>query len=286
MGKQKLTKRGLEKLLLMLNNQSVPSSAFPQWLANELRGEGLLTVSTQGSHLSYRLSDPQGCRRFIKNEYTEGKEPEAFLEMLSVSKEIITRQMLVKKANDSKRIKQRTFKGFLVNCYEPIEAVLNKERCLLSPCRDSAIFIQNPDEFNIPPDIRVVGVENGENFQYIREQRYLFDECRTLFVCRYPQSKDLCQWLKSIPNPYLHFGDFDLAGISIFLSEFYKDLGDRATFFIPNDIEVRLQKGNRNLYDKQYARYRHLKSDNSNLQWLIDSINRYHRTYEQEGYIL
>jgi len=35
-----------------------------------------------------------------------------------------------------------------------------------------------------------------------------------LFVSRYPQtqSKDLLNWLQSIPNPYLHFGDFDLTG--------------------------------------------------------------------------
>lgn len=66
---------------------------------------------------------------------------------------------------------------------------------------------------------------------------------KVLFVSRYPQSKDLCAWLKMIPNRYIHFGDFDLAGVSIFLSEFYSELGERAEFYIPADVEQRLQMG-------------------------------------------
>ena len=65
-----------------------------------------------------------------------------------------------------------------------------------------------------------------------------------LFVSRYPQSADLREWLIKIPNRYIHFGDFDLAGICIYQSEFYKFLGDRAGFLIPEDIrrEVEIWK--------------------------------------------
>ena len=42
------------------------------------------------------------------------------------------------------------------------------------------------------------------------------------------QSSDLRTWLQTIPNQYVHFGDFDLAGIHIFLTEFQKHLGTRA----------------------------------------------------------
>ena len=67
----------------------------------------------------------------------------------------------------------------------------------------------------------VVGVENGENFCRIRSQKYLFGDNKVLFVSRYPQSADLREWLIKIPNRYIHFGDFDLAGICIYQSEFY-----------------------------------------------------------------
>lgn len=286
MEKKKLAKGTWEKVIRMLKGQSVPSSSLPPWLAKELRGEDLLTAVSHGSRVSYLLSNLQSARNYFKNRYTAGKEPEEWLTALLMPEEMITRQLLVEKMNDSKHLKHRTFKGFLVNCYEPIEASFNNEPYLLSPCKDMSLFIHDPELFRIPADIKIVGVENGENFRQIREQRYLFKENKTLFVSRYPQSKDLRKWLMSIPNFYLHFGDFDLAGINIYLSEFYPYLENRCSFFIPSDINERLRTGNLELYDKQYAKYKNLKAEDKHLQALIDLIHHYHRTYEQEGYLV
>ena len=156
---------------------------------------------------------------------------------------------------------------------------------LYPPPEGSAVFIQNPDEFYIPSDVIVVGVENGENFCRIRSQKYLFGDNKVLFVSRYPQSADLREWLIKIPNRYIHFGDFDLAGICIYQSEFYKFLGDRAGFLIPEDIEERLKSGNAGLYDTQYLRYKNLNIIDSRLNGLVEMIHHYGRVYEQEGYI-
>ena len=86
-------------------------------------------------------------------------------------------------------------------------------------------------------------------------------------------------------NRYIHFGDFDLAGICIYQSEFYKFLGDRAGFLIPEDIEERLKSGNAGLYDTQYLRYKNLNIIDSRLNGLVEMIHHYGRVYEQEGYI-
>ena len=68
----------------------------------------------------------------------------------------------------------------------------------------------------------------------------LFEQCigtvRLLFVSRYPQSIYLRSWLQKIPNRYVHFGDFDHAGINIFLTEFHAHLGARSSFLIPQGI--------------------------------------------------
>ena len=144
---------------------------------------------------------------------------------------------------------------------------------------------KKPDEFYIPSDVIVVGVENDENFCRIRSQKYLFGDNKVLFVSRYPQSADLREWLIKIPNRYIHFGDFDLAGICIYQSEFYKFLGDRAGFLIPEDIEERLKSGNAGLYDTQYLRYKNLNIIDSRLNGLVEMIHHYGRVYEQEGYI-
>ena len=88
-----------------------------------------------------------------------------------------------------------------------------------------------------------------------------------------------------IPNRYIHFGDFDLAGIHIFLTEFYAHLGARSSFLIPQDIEDRIAKGSLERYNDQYARYSRITSDIKEIQALIDLFNKHHRCYDQEGYI-
>lgn len=108
-----------------------------------------------------------------------------------------------------------------------------------------------------------------------------------MFVSRYPQENlfDLREWLKRIPNRYIHFGDFDLAGIHIYLSEFYAQLGDRASFLILSDIEERLADGNASLYDQQYARFKNMEVTDARLLSLVDWIHKYRKGYEQEGCI-
>ena len=106
-----------------------------------------------------------------------------------------------------------------------------------------------------------------------------------LFVSRYPQSSDLCSWLRIIPNQHVHFGDFDLAGIHIFLSEFYPHIGNRSSFLIPQDIEEQLRHGSMERYNAQYQKFKKLTTEIPNLQQLIDTIHKYHRCYDQEGYI-
>lgn len=155
----------------------------------------------------------------------------------------------------------------------------------LSPLEGMAFFVQEPEKFRIPSDVLVVGVENGDNFRLLHRQQHLFKARKVLLVSRYPQSDDLRNWLLSVPNDYLHFGDFDLAGIHIYLTEFYKYLGNRASFFVPDDIEIKLKNGNATLYDRQYARFCHLAPEDVRLIPLVEMIHRYHRVYEQEGYI-
>lgn len=179
----------------------------------------------------------------------------------------------------------------LVNSYAPIDATLNGMSFMVSPMEGSAVFVNDADGFEIPSDVTVVGMENAENFMQIRRQKALFDtilpESRLLFVCRYPQNTaaDLRSWLLRISNPYVHFGDFDLAGVHIYLSEFYAYLGERSSFLIPPDIDERLSRGNSALYNQQYAKFRDMKVTDVRLRPLVNMIHRYRKGYEQEGYI-
>ena len=285
MAKSTLTLAIAKKIKRLLEGEKIPSSSFPSALASELGEENLLGMITHGSRVSYYLLNCDACRRYIANRYLGGNSIENWIECMGSSKESLERSSLVNETRGSKSIDIRTFRGFLVNCYEPLEVAMGKHSYILSPEEHTAVFIQDPDNFKISEDVVVVGVENGENFREIRRQRYLFEKQRVLFVSRYPQSADLRNWLCSISNRYLHFGDFDLAGVHIFLTEFYKHLGDRASFFIPEDIESRIMKGNSKLYDEQYAKYHRMNISDVRLVPLINMIHNYHRVYEQEGYI-
>lgn len=272
------------KLLDLLEGKPVASSRLSSAMAKLLLGEGLITVVPRGSTKSYRIINPKACRVFISQQFAGGMELEEWL-VIKNTESAVTRADLVSSGGHSKLVATRAFRGFLANCYDPIEASINSRGFLLQPVEGTAVFIEDFAQFRVPKEVVIVGVENGENFQNIRGLRRLFAGMTVLFVSRYPQSKDLVSWLQTIPNRYVHFGDFDLAGIHIYQHEFYASLGNRASFLVPDDIEDRLRQGSTALYDKQYLKYKDMQLSDERLQPIVALIHRYRKGYEQEGYI-
>lgn len=265
----------------LMAGEQVAGSRLSSKMLDELMAEGLLTVVTRGSRQSYRARDIEALKRFLidKDESYRMLDVNAFDSRASMAAE----------TGNSKLVKVRSCPGFPVNTYEAMTCLLNDREMVINPVEGSFLFITDWKAFSIPKDVVVVGVENMENFRMIRQQRKLFEseigKHRFMFVSRYPQSTDLRSWLQSIPNRYVHFGDFDLAGIHIFMTEFHQYLGERSSFFIPSDIEKRLQNGSQERYDSQLSRFGNLKCDDKWIQAVVDLINKYHRCYDQEGYI-
>lgn len=275
-----LSKTQADILQRLMSGDSIAASSLRNDISTELLAEGLLTVRTHGSRRSYAAIDTVALRKFIKSHYGGFGGTE---------KSGLTRAEMASDTGNSKIVMTRSCPGFPVNSYEPIVCMLNGREFVVSPAEGTFVFVTNWKVFEIPKDVIVVGIENMENFRMIRQQCELFEQIigpqRLLFVSRYPQSTDLRSWLLSIPNCYIHFGDFDLAGISIFLTEFYAYLGDRSSFLIPSDIELRLANGSLERYNDQYQRFKSLNTNIPEIQHLIDIINMYHRCYDQEGYI-
>jgi hypothetical protein len=268
-------------ILALISGEQVAGSKLSSKLLDELMAEGLLLVVAHGSRKSYRARDTEVLKRYLIDK-------DESYRMLEVSV-ADSRASLAAETGNSKLLTVRSCPGFPVNSYEPIECSLDGKKFVVNPPEGSFVFIDDWKHFAIPEDVVVVGIENMENFRMIRQQRKLFESIladkKLLLVSRYPQSTDLRRWLQGIPNKYVHFGDFDLAGIHIFLTEFHKYLDDRSTYLIPSDIEQRLPKGSQDRYNNQYGKYHTLHSDAPYLQSLIDLINKYHRGYDQEGYI-
>lgn len=273
-------------LQALIAGETVAGSKLSNRLLAELLNEGLLQVITHGSRKSYRARDIEALRRYLIDK----DEVYRILEIGASN----SRASMAAETGNSKLVMLRSCPGFPVNSYEPIECFLGDEPFMVNPQEGSFLFVTDWEKFTIPKDIVVIGVENMENFRLIRKQRAFFEKYlqthelsnRVLFVSRYPQSTDLRRWLCTISNHYLHFGDFDLAGINIFLIEFQQYLGkERSSFLIPDDIESRLNSGSKKRYDEQYYRFKNVSSDVLDLQQLIDFIHHKRRTYDQEGYI-
>lgn len=265
----------------LLDGKTIASSRIPGGLLEKYIAEGLLSLSVHGSRKSVRARDIEAFRQYLIDEDESNR-----VLMLEGAD---SRASLAAETGNSKLMAVRSCPGFPVNTYEPIECTLNGNSIVLNPPVGSFAFICDWKSFSVPADVTVVGIENMENFRMVHRQKAFFEKeigkRRFLFVSRYPQSSDLRAWLKTIPNKYYHFGDFDLAGIKIFQTEFERYLPGRSAFLIPSDIENRIEAGSSKRYDEQLQIAGTVSSDNPALQTLIDLIHKHRKAYDQEGYI-
>ena len=284
----KITKGLIDKFLVLAGGQTLPTSSLRGDWIEQMLTDGILIATTHGSRKSLRVSDATMFRNYLSSQFGI-RSLEDYRQMLL--NENIGRSMQVRLAGDSKLRQHRTFSGFLVNCYEAIEATMRGDTITIEPHEGTFTFIADWQQFSIPEGVIVVGIENAENFRQIVRQRRFFEteissDSPLLFVSRYPQSTDLRQWLQSIPNRYVHFGDLDLAGIAIYQNEFYRHLGERASLLIPHDYEARIAGGNQELYTKQLTMYGKIEAEDVSVAPLLSCIHRYHKGYEQEGFIV
>lgn len=285
----KITITLIQRLRELAAGKMLPASSLHGEWFQQMQAEGILVTMSRGSRKSLRAADKASFLHYLASQY-DIRDLDATLSLLLQHDADRASQVVV--TGDSKFVHHRTFQGFLVNSYQPISAVLNGEPITILPADGSFLFISDYHSFSIPDDVIIVGIENAENFRHVKRQYRLFSSCfpkdsRLLFVSRYPlhQHSDLIAWLKSIPNNYVHFGDLDLAGIAIYQNEFYRHLGQRSSFLIPDDYEERVARGKRERYDAQLPQYGNMKIEDQRIANLLSCIHQYHLGYDQEGYI-
>ena len=144
-------------------------------------------------------------------------------------------------------------------------------------------FISDFRQLTLPPKAVVIGVENPECFSKSARLLNLFSYEELVFVLRF-HSNQLLRWLPFIGNPYLHFGDFDPAGIAIYCNEYLSVLGnERCSFFVPDNAEELIAAGDPDLFDRQVSLWppkaEILQPD---LKELVRIISRHARGCEQE----
>jgi hypothetical protein len=279
-----LTLKIARVLVKLINEEVITASSAKSKLIDELVFENILWKKGK-HHKSLQIRDKEALTIYLSNQL-QINDLENYVSALEDKN--TSRSEFVKITTDSKHSKERAFKGFLVNSYSPIKAKLNGQDFIINPAIGSFIFISDFENFEIDDDVTIVGVENSRNFSLIHKQSYLFENINPLFISRYPQNqnKDFIKWLSLIPNNYLHFGDFDIAGIGIYLNEYKKHLSNKAEFFIPKNIEKELKEnGNRERYNIQKINFKLNEIKETKLLKLIDIINNQKKGLDQEYYI-
>lgn len=270
----------------MLEGVELTSSKVKHIIINKLVEDGLVHVRQAGrTRQMYSIRNIGAFKSYLSNQFGID-DLQSYIEKLG--SEDLTRAEAVAISSNSKLKRIRTFKGFLVHSYKPVKAFLSGNAISVNPKEGTFAFIYDYEFFVPDVNVTIVGIENPENFRWVAKQKNLFRHLQPLFVSRYPQSNDLIKWLRAIPNQYLHFGDFDFEGINIYLSEYKKYLGHKASFFVPENIDEMIQaKGNRDLYNKQL----YLEPDNALIEEqpikdLLKSMHKYKKALEQEYLIL
>lgn len=275
-----------KKLVRLQNGEKLPLSQLKHTVIVQMLENGILSREIQGRSKSrIFLADPSSMVGYLKNHFGISS-PEAYI--LAYQKDELSRTEAIEVSSNSKLRHVRTFEGFLVNSYQAIECSMDGEPMKILPKRGTFTFIHNYKNFLPPASTTIVGVENADNFREIERQKYLFSKIEPLFVCRYPQNqnKDLLHWLQLIPNNYLHFGDFDFAGLNIYCNEYKKHLRDQAKFFIPENIEELIEsKGNRALYANQEVQFNENEIEETGVSTALQYIRKFKKGLEQEIFI-
>lgn len=270
-----------EKLLRLSQGEIIPSSVAKHALIDELVSERIIE-RTGRIQKKLQLINSNALFLYLQNKHGIN-DLRKYIEVSQ--KENVQRNELVEISSNSKFKQVRTFKGFLLNSGIPVQATLNGKATTLNFTNGTFQFIYDFENFVPDKSITIVGIENPENFRFIQEQKHFFKDIKPLFVSRYPQnqSKDLIKWLQSIPNNYLHFGDFDFAGIGIYLNEFKKHLSEKASFFIPENIENLIsENGNKERYNQQRINFVVETIQEKDLLQLINVIHKHKKGLDQE----
>ena len=172
--------------------------------------------------------------------------------------------------------------GLYVSSLQKLDVLLNGEPVSILPNDGLGYFFFHTENIELFEDTIVVGVENYQVVWFAKRYTEFFTKPKLLFVVITPY---MLEWISSLENEYVHFGDYDLAGVNIYLNKIIPRLlkSQKYSMFIPHNIEQLIEKyGNSELYENQ-KQYQNLLSNDAEVNSLIEVIMKHKKGIEQEG---
>jgi len=196
-----------------------------------------------------------------------------------------SRDTIQKWHNNGKAVDSKSLRGLYISSLNSVNIKVNNELVTIIPNSGIGYFLFYTQKVGLDKDTIVVGIENYQVVWFAKKYQEFFQSSKILFVVINPY---MLEWIKSIENEYIHFGDYDLAGISIYLDKIIPRLlkSKKYSMFIPENIEELIQKhGDTQLY-KQQIESKHLTVKDKKIESLIKIIDKYKKGIEQEGLYL
>jgi hypothetical protein len=278
----------IEKLITISRKEPVSIGQFKSKQNKDLLkvflDENILQRSKRKNTFIVYTDNVEQLRNFIRERYGI-INLEDYYKLLN--NPVSTKSESAQIASDSKLKQTKVYSGFFVRTFADIEGSLNGEKISLKTLKGSSLFISDFKNFAISENVTIVGVENPETFYRIENYKQYFDKIEPLFLLRF-NNNAFIEWLQQIQNRYLHFGDFDLSGIAIYILE-YRNKMDfrRCSYFIPNNIDKLINDS------KNYTDYVNQLNDPKvkglnfddypEIKDLAKIINKYRKTIEQEA---
>jgi len=149
-----------ERLIAMLNGEKIPFSKVKHSVIEGMLENGILKKQIQGrSKVSVYVINREGLLAYLKNHFGIDSL-ENYVNGLKQGD--LSRADLVEISSNSKLKSIRTFKGFLVNCFEPVDCLLLGRMTTIQPHEGTFIFIYDYEKFLPNKNVTVVGIENPE----------------------------------------------------------------------------------------------------------------------------
>jgi len=271
------------KLLKELSEgKKVPLSRLKARIFQQLIQEQVLLRQKESHGWNIYTDHPQSLLNYLYNHYIRC----TLDEYIERGQAAPSRSNNIRMSGDSKLKETELWQGFYFKVSEPIHAQWQGKPLTLLPYPEGIpVFMPQPETLSLPEGVTVVMIENSENFLKIETQLPLFQGLKCFFVSFYPREQHsyFIEWLQKQPNNYVHYGDFDFAGIHIYQSQYKKYVSGESRYLVPSGLlPLFRQYGKRELYNNQLFLQALIKADEPGISELLEIIKREHKGLEQE----
>ena len=288
---KKIALSTLEKIVLLIKNENILYSEFnDRSVLRELEQLNIVTVS--GRPKIVLLNNKVMLFRYLqKSNQFIFDSIELLQEYIDFEKngDLKSKDEISKYQLTTKDSVSESFYGINIAVLRDTVVMQNNKEITLKPLHSGAYFFFQKDVIIIPEDTLVIGVENPQVVwlidRYKRWFNYENEKMVFILINDYKNGYPF-QWIGTIKGRYLHFGDFDISGLSIYYNKVYPRLErkDLTQYFIPEGIEEIINKlGNKKDFEAQKTHFDGVfEKANEKEKKLLQFIKMVGKSLEQE----